>query len=78
MSLCIVFSTFGGFRDYGAWGRSHLRGPCLKIFVKQDHSLSSFSSKLPCLMIVSCIFLLKPHIKRKYEVHSNVFLWFLC
>ena len=39
----------GGFRDYGARGRNHLYGPCLKIFVNQDYSSSSFSLKLLCL-----------------------------
>ena len=39
----------GGFRDYRARGRNHLRGPCLKIFVNQYYSSSSFSLKLLCL-----------------------------
>ena len=36
----------GGFRNYGARGQNHLRGPCLKIFC---YSSSSFSLKLLCL-----------------------------
>ena len=48
----------GGFRDYGARGRNHLRGPCLKIFCfNQDYSSCSFSLKLLCLKGVFKCFL---------------------
>ena len=46
-------------------------------FFNRYHSSSSFSSKLLCLKIVSCIFLSKPLINKKHKVYSNVFLRFL-
>ena len=31
-TFLVISALRGGFRDCGAWGRNHLRGPCLKIF----------------------------------------------
>ena len=51
-SLNLSLAISGGFRNYGARGQNYLRGPCLKFFVNQDYSSSSFSLKFLCLKVL--------------------------
>ena len=52
--ICLEFSICNkkwllpgsdSFRDCGAQGRKHLRSPCLKCFINQNHCSNCFSSK---------------------------------
>ena len=52
--------TSGGFRDYGARGRNHSRGPCLKIFLIAKIILQDLFIKIVmpqgCIQMFSCDF----------------------
>ena len=55
----------GGFRDYEAWGQSHLHGPRLKVsFLTKIILQVYFLSKMLCRKVVPYISMLKQRINK--------------